>query len=469
MLYGPNGELMFEEGNTETSMYNGWRPGLPWDGGNASRHIYGVSREQQRRQTRWAFFNNPLFGSAVEIAAALLIGDEFSYGEPNVDKVAAGALAEFWELNDLGHLVATRLTTEYLLDGELCAVFAPKDRDYTPDAASPVVHLDMDAGVELKWEITGPTSVSAPDGAGGRHTWHRGEFVFTAHGAMWNDPRGWPVSMRAVAPAQGYLTLLQHRLNTHDLQGRILGVQTVFVDREDPNAMALYREKASAYRRMPKKGGMLTLAKTVTKDGKMVSDEVQFMTPAAGAANAEADARAFMRLTALGILGMPEHYLGEGGNANRATAAEMNLPSIRSVKRIHGALRRHLDQMYRLDLRRRYGDRLYTVTTYDVRDGGKTRVAKKKRVTAAGIEVPWVFPQITQDSLADLLARAEASARNGWASPQTLSGSLGWDPAEEDDRMAAVGLTFGQPDTRAAQPMTQPGGGPRDPASDPNE
>lgn len=443
MLYGPDGELISESPNTETSLWSGWREGLPGDGQGAP--VYGVDRDTVRRRTRTAFFTNPLFGAAVEIAVALLIGDAFTYSPLNADKSAQGALAEFWDTNALGELMSSRLVTEYLLDGELCAVFPPGD---IGDQAARVAHLDMDRGIRVSASVAqGVTGVSSLGANGGTLTWGEGEFVFTAHNALFNDPRGWPVAMRAVKPAEAYVTLLQHRLNTHDLQGRILGVQTVFVDRQDPNSRALYSQKAGAYRALPKKGGVLTLAKVLADDGKtVISDEINFHTPAAGAANAQADAAAFVRLTALTILGLPEHYMGEGGTVTRTTAESMTLPAVRSVGRIHASLRSHLDRLFRLDLRRRHGeDRLYTVTTYDLRDGGKTRVARRKRVRAGQIEVPWVFPAITQDTLADLITRAQTAAERAWASPQTLSGELGFDPAEEAERMAAVGLEFGRP------------------------
>ncbi|WP_394649188.1 hypothetical protein, partial [uncultured Deinococcus sp.] len=413
--------------------------------------------------TRRAYFTNPLFGSAVKIAVALLIGDNFTYGALNADKTAQGALADFWDVNDLGALMSNRLVTEWLLDGELCGVFPQADLG---DQPARIAHLDMVRGVSVvSSTVEGVTQIKAPGVNNTTLTWEQGEFVWSAHDALWNDPRGWPVAMHAVAPAEAYLKLLGYRLNTHDLQGRILGVQTVFVDRKDPNSRAIFREKAQSYGRLPKKGGMLTLAKVLADDGKtIISDEINFATPAAGAANAEKDAKAFVRLTALGILGLPEHYLGEGGGVTRTTAESMTLPAIRSVLRVHASLRSHLDRLYRTDLKRRYGaNRQYTVTTYDVRDGGKTRVAKTRRVRADQIEVPWVFPTITQDSLADLITRAEASARNGWASPQTLSGSLGWDPAEEAERMAAVGLAFGEP-RAAMQPTVVPTPIPVDPS-----
>jgi len=436
-LYGPDGQLLEDRGEA-------WREGLPWDMGNTvDPRIYGVDRAIVRQRTRAAFFNNPLFGAAIEIAAALLIGDEFTYGTLNADKTAKGALDDFWTTNNLGHLVSSRLCIEYLLDGELCAVFPQDDLG---DVAARVAHLDMHTGVRIEADtINGITSVKTNGSNGQPITWEAGQFVFTAHNALWNDPRGWPVAMRAVGPANAHLALMGHRLNVHALQGRLLGVQKVFIDRKDPNSRAIYQEKAGAYRRLPKNGGIVTLAMVEGKDGKVISDELTFTRPGGGASNAETDARSYVRLVALNVIGMPEHYLGEGGTVTRTTATSMTLPAIRSVKRVQGALRSHLDGLFRAELKRRNGlDRKYRVTFYEVADDGKTRKKRTRWVLADQIEVPWVFPAITQENLADLIAKAEAASDLGLASPQTLSGSLGFDPAAEADLMAAAGLNFGQ-------------------------
>ena len=56
------------------------------------------------------------------------------------------------------------------------------------------------------------------------------------------------------------------------------------------------------------------------------------------AGDAAADGRAIRLMVATGAL-LPEHYLAEGGNANRATAAEMGLPAMMRFKRRQELLR----------------------------------------------------------------------------------------------------------------------------------
>ncbi len=54
--------------------------------------------------------------------------------------------------------------------------------------------------------------------------------------------------------------------------------------------------------------------------------------PEINASDVEADGRALRLMIAAGS-GVPEHYLADGGNANRATAAEMNLPTLLKFER----------------------------------------------------------------------------------------------------------------------------------------
>lgn len=467
-LYGPDGDLLE---SVDPALRGGWREGLPWDGGFTPSRVYGVDRDRERLRTRSAYFQNPLFGSAVDICVALLIGDEFSYATPMLDQAARTIIDELWAENDLGTLVSQRLVTEHMLDGETCAVMPLPEDDPGTDMPARVALLDVGQSVRLRASVTGGVEAVITPGADGREiTWEQGRFVWAANAALWNDPRGWPVAMRAVEPAAAYLTLLNHRINTHELQARVLGVQKVFVDRENPNSRAAYQAKAAAYRSLPRRGGVLTLPMVEGKDGKVISDSLDFTTPGSGAANAETDARALMRLTGLAMGGLPEHWLGEGGNANRATAGEMSLPAVRLALRRQAMIRSILDRLVRAELARRLGPgRRYTLTTWDYKDDGKTRIKRVRKVPVSQIEIPWVLPAITQDSMADLITRAEAAARNGWASPQTLSGSLGFDPGEEDARMAAVGMQFGKPDVRAAQPTPPPTGGPADAPATPEE
>jgi len=66
--------------------------------------------------------------------------------------------------------------------------------------------------------------------------------------------------------------------------------------------------------------------------------------PRIEAGDASADGRAIRLMVATGAL-LPEHYLSEGGNANRATAAEMGLPAIKRFQRRQEVFRRMLEEI----------------------------------------------------------------------------------------------------------------------------
>ncbi len=68
------------------------------------------------------------------------------------------------------------------------------------------------------------------------------------------------------------------------------------------------------------------------------------LVPDMHAADAAPDGRAIRLMIATGAL-LPEHYLAEGGNANRATAAEMGLPTTQHFKRRQGVFRHILTRI----------------------------------------------------------------------------------------------------------------------------
>lgn len=113
--------------------------------------------------------------------------------------------------------------------------------------------------------------------------------------------------------------------------------------------------------------------------------------PNIGADDVRDDGRALRLMIATGA-GVPEHYLSEGGNANRATAAEMGLPAIKRFQRRQEFLRRLLSRLVdrALDAQVAAGrlsaraDRRFTVTFDEpVADHREARVAALAQVTDA--------------------------------------------------------------------------------------
>jgi len=168
------------------------------------------------------------------------------------------------------------------------------------------------------------------------------------------------------------------------------------------------------------------------------SEEWSAVQPQINADDVEADGRAIKLMIAMGA-GLPEHYLSEGGNANRATAAEMGLPTFRKFQRrqdqfallLRTIVDRVLDEAVRAGTLPAGVDRSYEVLMPELAPDDNTSAA-----TAAGT-----------------MAAALATARQqGWISEETAmrlfyaSADVEIDVHEERERIAAE-------KTRAASPQ----------------
>ena len=76
------------------------------------------------------------------------------------------------------------------------------------------------------------------------------------------------------------------------------------------------------------------------------SEQWQAVNPQIGADDVSSDGRALKLMIAAGA-GVPEHFLGEGGHVNRATAAEMGLPALKRFQRRQEYLRQLLVRIVR--------------------------------------------------------------------------------------------------------------------------
>jgi len=159
------------------------------------------------------------------------------------------------------------------------------------------------------------------------------------------------------------------------------------------------------------------------------SEEWSAVQPQINADDVEADGRAIKLMIAMGA-GLPEHYLSEGGNANRATAAEMGLPTFRKFQRrqdqfallLRTIIDRVLDEAVRAGTLPAGTDRSYEVLMPELAPDDNTSAAM-----AAGT-----------------MAAALATARQqGWVSEETAmrlfyaSADVEIDVHEERERIAA--------------------------------
>ncbi|MCA1807587.1 MAG: hypothetical protein LC687_07050 [Actinobacteria bacterium] len=250
------------------------------------------------------------------------------------------------------------------------------------------------------------------------------QFVWSAHNALWNDPRGWPVLMQAVGPALAYVGFVNTRMRIHDIQARINAIYWAFA--ADSKELA---DKASTYRDLPTSGRVLTMHKLPTGE----KEEFEFLETRTNASDSAADGR-LIRLVLSVALNLPEHYLGEGGDVNRTTADAMGAPAKKAFKRKQKWVSDWMNRVMRVELKRRNGpDHKYTVKKYKISDKGALDIITKK-VPIDVFEFAWLFPEINDEDTMGLVRRAQLAVEHKLASKQTLSGLLGFDWAAEVER-----------------------------------
>ncbi|HEX6511583.1 MAG TPA: hypothetical protein VF157_04740 [Chloroflexota bacterium] len=121
------------------------------------------------------------------------------------------------------------------------------------------------------------------------------------------------------------------------------------------------------------------------------TEEWSAVEPRIGADQVEADGKAIKMMVAVGA-GLPEHYLAEGGNVNRATAAEMGMPTLKRFERrqdylsflLRSILDRVLSEAQAAGLLSSRADRRYDIVfpPIDVDDGEGIASAVGKLVPA---------------------------------------------------------------------------------------
>jgi len=181
-------------------------------------------------------------------------------------------------------------------------------------------------------------------------------------------------------------------------------------------------------------------------------EEWSAVEPQIGADQVESDGKAIKMMIAVGA-GLPEHYLAEGGNVNKATAAEMGLPTLKRFERrqdyvgfmLRSILDRVLAEAQHAGLLPARVDQRYEIVfpPIDVDDG-------------AGIAA----------AVGTLVPALQAAKQEGWLNDQTavklLHRFLGGDGFDSTDRSQEVSSPKSQVPGRAAR-EADPGPETRDP------
>jgi len=268
-----------------------------------------------------AYCSNPLAHQAIEITTSMVLGAgiQVAARSPRVQRL----LDRFWHDPD-NHmdLRVYSLCTELALYGEQFIRFFVNPIDGTVK----IGQIDPSTIDEI---ATDPDNVERPlrfhqrpvgPDAPSSGTWFEAgtQVIQFAVNKVSNAKRGQSDLATMLVWLRRYKDWLTDRVRLNKYKGAFLwdvklpGADKKTIDR-----------KRNEYAYPPLPGSVI-----VHNEG----EEWTAVEPRIGADQVEADGKAIKMMIAVGA-GLPEHYLAEGGNVNRATAAEMGLPTLKRFER----------------------------------------------------------------------------------------------------------------------------------------
>ena len=293
-----------------------------------------LNREAQLRAAHTAYRTNPVAYAIIEQTTSFVLGGgaRVVAQDARVQKIVDG----FW--HDPENRMPLRiysLHTELALYGEQFLRFFVQPvtgrvalRQLDPLYVQEIETDPEDLETALRYLYRPPGSLV--DG-GGEGTWiGASEVLHVAVNRTSSSLRG-RSDLSAVLPwLEHYTTWLTDRvIQNHHRTALLWDVTLKSAGREE-----LARLRA-AHAKPPAAGSILFHSENETW---------RAVTPEVAAGDAAPDGRAIRLMIATGSL-LPEHYLGEGGNANRATAAEMGLPAIKRFQRRQELFRAVISQI----------------------------------------------------------------------------------------------------------------------------
>jgi hypothetical protein len=268
-----------------------------------------------------AYNSNPLAHQAIEITTSMVLGSGLRVvaRSPRVQQT----LDRFWHDPD-NHmdLRVYSLCTELALYGEQFIRFfvnpidgSVKIGQIDPSTIDEVITDPHNVEKRLRFHQRPLADSSEPDG-----TWFEAgvDVVQFAINKVSNAKRGQSDLATMLVWLRRYKDWLTDRVRLNKYKGAFLwDVKLAGADKK-----TIDRKKMEyAYPPLP---GSLVVHNE--------NEEWSAVEPRIGADQVEADGRAIKMMVAVGA-GLPEHYLAEGGNVNRATAAEMGLPTLKRFER----------------------------------------------------------------------------------------------------------------------------------------
>lgn len=320
--------------------------------GNPSRELPFATQERMFEICYWLWKTNPLGQFIIEIMTAFVVADGMPFTADN-DQIKTH-LTEFWEdaANQLD-IFFEKHVTELGVFGELCLpvyVLANTGKvrlGYVDPADIEQVHTDphnvkIHVGVTLK-SIDGDPGrklaiilpqenieILSPKGQALRAQFTDGSCFFWKVNTLTNEPRGCSDLFIVADHLDGYEQFMA------DMMEKFAQFNPFYWDVTVEGKTHDELVKEADKFRPPKSGGAFIHNDKVTSEAK---------SPQQNAVDAEAGAR-LLRNHILTPKGIPEHWAGGGGDVNRATAAEMDLPAVKMISRRQKTVKHILKQIF---------------------------------------------------------------------------------------------------------------------------
>lgn len=319
--------------------------------GNSERELVSTTQERMIEIAYWLWETNPMAGWMIDLMVAFVLGEGLPYEADDED--VKQVLDDFWsnpvnrmsiyfpkhvgELGIFGELMFPAITAQQT--GRLYLGYI--DLAQINQVVTDPENVKMIIGVTLKDTQAGPGrkyKTILPDEAeyvlsasakALRETFIDGECFYYAINNVTNSPRGRSDLIRVADWLDAYEQFLFDYADKWPLLNSF--VWDLKVEGAQPNEIDDHIKKFT------KKSGSIY--------GHNEKITLNAVTPDLNAVDAEAGAR-MLRNHILGSRSIPEHWYGGGGDVNRATAAEMGGPVLKTLSMRQKIVKHILEDMF---------------------------------------------------------------------------------------------------------------------------
>ena len=319
--------------------------------GNPTRTLPVATQERMFEICYWLWKTNPLAQFIIEIVVAFVVESGMPITSENED--VKKLLTDFWEdaANQLS-IYFEKHVTELGVFGELClpAFVLPNtgkvrvgyiDPADIEEVVTDPYNVKIFIGVRLKTMDNEPArklaviigdeeiEILSPKGRALREAFDDGQCFYWKVNTLTNEPRGCSDLFVVADHLDGYEQFMA------DTMEKFSQYNAFYYDVTVEGATNEELKKESNAYRPPRSGGAFI------HNEKVKSEAV---SPTQNASDSDTGAR-LLRNHILAPKGIPEHWVGGGGDINRATASEMDLPVLKMLGRRQQTVKHILEQI----------------------------------------------------------------------------------------------------------------------------